>query len=308
VKAMDVLTVLKACPALTHLHIEINWLENNKRGRQYVDSAVYGDEFWEAVAEHCPHLESIEMMDGSTYQNFNMLCIAGVSDRTLQAFASLKSLRSIEFSAARVTGEGIFEWLSRVTKLTEPIGVERMLGIRLGGHQRTRLAPPRFYAEIVAFLKLLSETSEEALGAAACGAKPLLFLVNPYESKVSRAWSEPYMRDHLRPLLEAVTAKHPSLGLSVSLFGRNGDKFNRIETLTLDWRKGERERELFSDNMEEDDERDTYRDAARYEFVSDNEGDEVGEEDEDEGDVSVEDLLLWRVIMGRFLYNEDEDD
>ncbi|KAG7387368.1 hypothetical protein PHYPSEUDO_014392 [Phytophthora pseudosyringae] len=286
VSASDARAVLKACPALRRLSIDINCLQNNRPQAHYVNAAVYGDEFWEAAAEHCPLLQSIEMMDASNFQNFNVQSVSGLSDRTKGHF---------------------FEWLHCVSKLEGSVGPQRVLGVRLGGHQRTRLAPPSYYAEIVESLKLLSEISEESLGAASCRAKPLLYIVNPYELKVSRLWSKPYMRDNLRPMLEAVKAKHPSLHLSISMFGRAGDKFNRIDTLTLDWRpqEGERKRDLFFDYAEEQAERDTYLDASRYEIVSENEGDE---DEEGGGDVEMEDLLLYRAIMARFIYGEDDDD
>ncbi|KAI9984843.1 hypothetical protein PInf_006313 [Phytophthora infestans] len=138
----------------------------------------------------------------------------------------------------------------------------------------------------------LSEISEDALGAAACRTKPVIYIGNPYESKASLMWSEPYMRDQRRPMLEAVTAKHPSLTVNVSPFGREGDKFNRIESLTLNWRPEDKKRknELFFEYAEKQTERDTYVDANRYEIISDDEGDD--EEEQGEEDIETEDLLL----------------
>ncbi|POM67223.1 Hypothetical protein PHPALM_16812 [Phytophthora palmivora] len=66
--------------------------------------AVYGDEFWEAVAEYCP------------------------------------LLRSIEMKTARTTRISIIS-LFVVSKIERSICDECMLGVRLGGHQRTRLGP-----------------------------------------------------------------------------------------------------------------------------------------------------------------------
>ncbi|KAG3095175.1 hypothetical protein PI124_g18359 [Phytophthora idaei] len=113
------------------------------------------------------------------------------------------------------------------------------------------------------------------------------------------------MRDKLRPVLVAVKAKHPSLCVNVSLFGREGDKFNRIDTLTLDWRPKEsnRKNELFFDYVEEEPERETYLDAARYEIENQGDADE-----EEEGDIEMEDLLLYRAMMARFIFGHDEDD
>ncbi|KAI9984824.1 hypothetical protein PInf_006294 [Phytophthora infestans] len=188
--ASDARAVFEACPALTDHSIDIDCRQNNKPQTHYLYSAVYGDEFWEAVAEHCPLLESIEMIDA-------VQAVKELSDRTLTALASLKYLTVIDLCAVRLTGQGIFDWLCHVTKFEGSVGPERMLSVRIGGHQRTRLAQPRFYAEIVELLRLLSEISEDALGAAACRTKLLIYIGNPYESKVSRMWSESYMRDQL---------------------------------------------------------------------------------------------------------------
>ncbi|KAG6592459.1 uncharacterized protein IUM83_19286 [Phytophthora cinnamomi] len=234
----------------------------------------------------------------------------GAAVRCLSVNLGMKQLRSVELAPARLTGEGIFEYLRCVSKESETVGEERSIEIRLGGHQRTPLAPPRFYAEIVTFLRLLSEISEEELGAATCRQKPEIYIKNPYESKVDRIWCEPFMRDSLMPALEAVQAKHPSLGLGVWLFGRKGNVFSRIDFICLKWcPKSEFDRQLFHEWAEEDAERDTYRDARMYEAISDDDGHyEENDGDDDDGDdneISVQDLLLWRAIMARFT-NEDE--
>ncbi|ETI55905.1 hypothetical protein F443_01462 [Phytophthora nicotianae P1569] len=195
VSASEARAVLKACPALTSLSIDIDCIQNNNLQKQYISTAVYGDKFWETAAEYCPLLESVDMTDASIYQNFNIQCVNDLSDRTLTALAKLKYLTSVEFCAARLTGNDIFEWIRQATKFVGSVGPKRMLGVQIGGHQRaiqrTRLAPPRFYAEIVNLLRLLSEIDEESLGAASCRTKPLIYVSNPYESKVMRMWSEP---------------------------------------------------------------------------------------------------------------------
>ncbi|KAF4045925.1 hypothetical protein GN244_ATG01589 [Phytophthora infestans] len=174
--ASDARAVFEACPALTDHSIDIDCRQNNKPQTHYVSSAVYGDEFWEAVAEHCPLLESIEMIDASDHQNFSVQAVKELSDRTLTALASLKYLTVIDLCAVRLTGQGIFDWLCHVTKFEGSVGPERMLSVLIGVDQRTRLAQPRFYAAIVELLRLLSEISEAALEAAACRTKPLIYI------------------------------------------------------------------------------------------------------------------------------------
>ncbi|EGZ14239.1 hypothetical protein PHYSODRAFT_447565, partial [Phytophthora sojae] len=194
--ASEITAVPRACPALTHLSVEIDYLHNNGR-EQYVNLDLYGDEFWEAVAERCPKLQSIIMWDGSGYANFNIKSEETLTDRTLLLLAEMKSLRSIELAPARLTGQGIFEYLRRICQDKDFAEGERSVEIRMGGHMRTPVAPPRFYAEIVELLKLLAEISEEELGAVNCRQKPTIYIKNPYESQVHRHWCESYMRDML---------------------------------------------------------------------------------------------------------------
>ncbi|OWZ00424.1 hypothetical protein PHMEG_00028386, partial [Phytophthora megakarya] len=219
-------TLLRACPGLTKLLIEIQYLQNIRS--KYVNINLFGDEFWEAVAEHCPQLKTISMEDCSGYEPFTVQSIDTLTDHTLLTLATMKCLTMISLAPARLTGNGIFEFL----KLTGQSGVGRTLEIRVSGHQRTLLSPPRFYAEIVNFLKLLSEISEEDLGAVACSQKPEVYISNPYQSRVDRIWCETYMRDQLMPVLEAVKEQHPSLGLGVSTFG-TGNIFSRIAYISL---------------------------------------------------------------------------
>ncbi|EEY62359.1 uncharacterized protein PITG_14785 [Phytophthora infestans T30-4] len=98
------------------------------------------------------------------------------------------------------------------------------------GHESNRRA--KFYREIVTFLKLLAETSEEELGVAL---NPVLILTNPYNSKVRQDWCEEYMRDELLPLLRTVAENHPSLTIQVPIAGRSGHTFSRISRLCLGW-------------------------------------------------------------------------
>ncbi|KAF4131863.1 hypothetical protein GN958_ATG18896 [Phytophthora infestans] len=244
VLATEARAVFKACPALTSFFIKIDCVRNNRPESHYVNSAIYGDELWETAAMLCPLLTSIEMVDASQYPSLNSQSINGLSDRTLIALAQLKYLTSVEFCIARLTGTGIFDWLCRVAKFDGYVGPERRLRVTIGGLQHAEFCKdlPDFYGEIVVLLSLLSEVSEEGLGAASCQTKPLLEVVNPYESVVSCQWSKIYMVEKLRPLIEAVRAKHPSLQVSVSLFGQKSCQFSRIGKLTLDWqshKKGE---------------------------------------------------------------------
>ncbi|ETM02131.1 hypothetical protein L917_01349 [Phytophthora nicotianae] len=117
------------------------------------------------------------------------------------------------------------------------------------------------------------------------------------------------MRDQLRPMLDAVKEKHPSLSVNVSLFGREGDIFNWIDMLTSNWRAEEssHKNELFFDYVEEQTVHDTYFDPLTYEIVSKNEGDDEGEVEERDNELVVRGLLLFRA-MARLMNGVREGD
>ncbi|KAE9354761.1 hypothetical protein PF008_g4373 [Phytophthora fragariae] len=252
---------LRACPALMKLYIEIDHYTNEESHERYVDPFVYGDEFWEAVAQYCPLLEAIEMLDSSDQPLYNMRPIDTMTSRTLVALADLKWLRQCTIGPARLADNDIFEYLCRASSTGGHVA-EREFNISIGGHESNRLA--KFYAVVVVFLKLLAETSEETLGAASCSMKPHLHITNPYNSKVRQIWAEGYMRDELKPVLAVVREKHPSMAIEVSIGGRNGNKFNLIRGLSLTWRSRSRRRTLFRDIDGETTGRDSDSDVSIY--------------------------------------------
>ncbi|KAG4060185.1 hypothetical protein PC123_g4910 [Phytophthora cactorum] len=171
---------LRGCPALKMLIIEIDHSKNEESYDRYADPFVCGDEFWKAVATHCPRLETIDMVDSLIHPLFNMRPIDTLTTRTLVTLAGLKSLRHCILAPARHTGEAIFEYLRCVSRSQSSVA-KRAIDISIGGHEKDRLA--KFYREIMAILRFLADTSEEELGAARCATKHLLTITYPYTSK-----------------------------------------------------------------------------------------------------------------------------
>ncbi|KAF4034143.1 hypothetical protein GN244_ATG13912 [Phytophthora infestans] len=229
---------LRGCPALKKLIIEIDY---SKIQHRKVGSSVYGDEFWTAVARHCPRLEIIDMVDSSMHPLFNKRPIQTLTERTLVTLAGMKWLRYCTLAPARLTGKTVFEYLLCVVGSDSCVS-KRTIDISIGGHESNRRA--KFYREIVTFLKLLAETSEEELGVAL---NPVLILTNPYNSKVRQDWCEEYMRDELLPLLRTVAENHPSLTIQVPIAGRSGHTFSRISRLCLGWGQTKSSVNLFVD-------------------------------------------------------------
>ncbi|EGZ14138.1 hypothetical protein PHYSODRAFT_458067, partial [Phytophthora sojae] len=194
-RATDASTVLRACPSLTELHIEIDFCINNERPDPYVNTDVYGDAFWEAAATHCSLLETIMVSDVAGREYVKVRPFETQTDRTLLILAGLKRLSKCHLPPARLTGSGIFAYLRRVSEMEGLVGQERHLTIAIGGRQREKVAS--FYKVIVNLLKLLSETREEDLDAALCRTKTKLHIENPYYRKADSSWCEEYMRDKL---------------------------------------------------------------------------------------------------------------
>ncbi|KAE9084959.1 hypothetical protein PF010_g20634 [Phytophthora fragariae] len=266
-------SALKGCPALTTLLIQIDYYVNEDpelEGR-YVNADVYGDIFWEAVAEYCPLLESIEMIGSSFRRTYNVWPIHTLTGRTLLVLAGLKRLSALELAPARLTGKDIFEYIRCLSKVEDTMGTQQDIHLEIGGHERATFSLPSFYLESLTLLVLLSQESEESLGASTCRQKPVVHVWNPYRSRVSPPWSYGYLTKDLRTALEAVKEAHPSLGVAVHIQGRDEGKFSRIERITLDWSHPHNQ-DVFFDMA--DDEDATYLEASVFEVNSGLESDE----------------------------------
>ncbi|KAE9300397.1 hypothetical protein PR003_g22755 [Phytophthora rubi] len=232
-------SALKRCPALTTLFIQIDYYDSEDshelEGR-YVNADVYGDTFWEAVAEYCPLLESIEMIDPSSYRTYNVFPIETLTGRTLLALAGLTRLSAVELAPARLIGEDIFEYIRCLSKVEDTMGTQQDIHLKVGGHERATFSLPSFYLESLTLLVLLSQESEESLGASTCRQKPVVHVWNPYRSRVSPPWSYGYLTKDLRTALEAVKEAHPSLGVAVHIQGRDF-QFSGLSFKTQDRRE-----------------------------------------------------------------------
>ncbi|GMG18232.1 unnamed protein product [Phytophthora fragariaefolia] len=232
----SIFEILTGCPALTTLVIQIDLYRNEdpQYGENYVNTNVYGDEFWETVAIYCPLLESIEMIDSSYWCRNKVWPIQNLTGRTLLALADLKSLSRITLPPSRLTGKDIFEYVRRVSRIQDEAETQRVINLSIGGYIRYPIHS--FYSETIALLTLLSEETEDSLGAASCRQSPIINVWNPYISNAHGIRLRVYFSNVLQPTLNAVQASHPSLGLSVYILGRNGTMFDRIDKITLNWR------------------------------------------------------------------------
>ncbi|KAE8901956.1 hypothetical protein PF002_g10416 [Phytophthora fragariae] len=224
VLATDVAAVMKACPALTRLFIEIHHLGGYRTDEFYEDVEVYGDVFWAAVARHCPDLKEIRVSNCSDHDDIHIIFVKTLTDRALMHLAGLPYLLECSLPPGRVTGRSIFEYIRCVSNTKNLVGNKRSILIGIGGITRNPVEMPTFYLEIVELLKLLAEIDEKSLGAASCHPKPCARVDHPYEFCPNFAWFDTYIRDEVRPLLKTVQGKHPSLKVDIDTSGSEIDK------------------------------------------------------------------------------------
>ncbi|EGZ14274.1 hypothetical protein PHYSODRAFT_513228, partial [Phytophthora sojae] len=198
VRASDVAAVLKACPALTMLSIEMHHLGGYRTDEMYEDVEVYGDVFWESAARHCPNLERISVST-CDHDDYHTIIAKTLTDRTLMHLAELPYLLKCDLPLGRVTGRGVFEYIRLVSKTTDLIGNKRSILISIGGVKRKPVEMPVSHSEILELMKLLAETDEVSLGAAFCHPKPNVVVYRPYEFSPGRAWLSTYTQNELRP-------------------------------------------------------------------------------------------------------------
>uniref|UniRef100_H3GMZ3 F-box domain-containing protein n=1 Tax=Phytophthora ramorum TaxID=164328 RepID=H3GMZ3_PHYRM len=245
-RAQELDTIFKACPALTSIMINV---ELKGRSSVHFDIDVFGDVFWESVADNCPLLERIMIKNWA--DELVPDPIHTFTDASLLKMANLKYVYAVETHlAVMCTGNGIFEYLRRVLGSDTTNGDWRELTLRLGGQANGNSGLPSFYREIATLLRLLSETSEETFGAASNKQKFEVYLVNPLRSMVSRQWGATYMREQLIPLINSVRKVHPTLKATAYLNGKSGDSFKRFDRLNLIWRPDYSDSGLFVNEEE----------------------------------------------------------
>ncbi|KAF4038955.1 hypothetical protein GN244_ATG08938 [Phytophthora infestans] len=266
--ANDVIAIFKGCPGLTELEVAIDEEKNMNDLAPLLDADIFGDKFWEAVAQSCPLLQSVYVHDCSAYGGSRIVRpIETFTDRGLLALAEHSRLASIELSAVCCSGDGVFQFLQRFFRMKHYVGGNRTLDLSLAGpiYHDTALPHP-FYLELMTLLKHLAKTSEEELGASSCSFKASLNIFNPHSASVDKDWSVSYVRDELNPILEKVASAHPSLDLHIILCRDNDESFRLIEHLELDWCPGSQEGEIFFEN----------------EYLGDSDNNDGGSDEEDE--------------------------
>ncbi|KAL4125609.1 hypothetical protein PRIC2_009191 [Phytophthora ramorum] len=247
-KGSRIETMLKAVYSSLERCITIN-VELKGRSSVHFDIDVFGDVFWESVADDCPLLERI--MIKNCADDLVPDPIHTFTDASLLKMANLKYVYAVETHlAVMCTGNGIFEYLRRVLGSDTTNGDWRELTLRLGGQANGNSGLPSFYREIATLLRLLSETSEETFGAASNKQKFEVYLVNPLRSMVSRQWGATYMREQLIPLINSVRKVHPTLKATAYLNGKSGDSFKRFDRLNLIWRPDYSDSGLFVNEEE----------------------------------------------------------
>ncbi|KAE9011826.1 hypothetical protein PF010_g12546 [Phytophthora fragariae] len=253
-RAKHIAAVFSGCPELTNLTVGIDLQDYTDSPTRHFKIDAFGDEFWGAVAAHCPLLERFAIRNCANFEVLSVSPIRTFTDAALLSLADLEYLYSIETNAAVMcTGNGFFEYMHRVLAANTCYEDWRLLELSLGGQENGFFGVPRFYTVVIDLLRRLAEISEEDFGAAASSQKLDVYLSNPYHTKVSQQWSAVYMREQLRPLMNRVKEVHPSLSLNASVLNRSRDSFTKMDMFSLSWHPRNADRDMFYNSVDDTD-------------------------------------------------------
>ncbi|ETN20847.1 hypothetical protein PPTG_01226 [Phytophthora nicotianae INRA-310] len=240
-KATDVSSALKGCPALDDLEIELYHpvddddleYDNPYEDEDIADFPedevlnidIYDDKFCETLVKYCPLLRKFSIWEVAEGHNSYLRPIRTFTDQGLQALAKLKYLTRMELRTINCTGNGVFEFLNGLSD--EFLGL-RTFQICLGGYPSD--CKQAFYNAIPELLKQLEARSPEELGWGS--RKFILRLMNSHFNIVEPDWSQHYLRD-LERVVENVKKLHPNLRLRITTSGRRGSTFGSIIELGL---------------------------------------------------------------------------
>ncbi|RLN51166.1 hypothetical protein BBJ28_00012366 [Nothophytophthora sp. Chile5] len=239
-QATDASTVLKGCPALDDLEIELyHPVDLDEIGyvdpyddetedfpdQEMLNIDIFDDRFCESLATNCPLLTSFSIWEVAEGQNCKLTPIRTFTDLGLVALARLKFLNAMQLRTVNCTGNGVFEFLNN---LSDEFMGQRTFQICVGGSPgEFKLA---FYNAIPELLMQLASTSAEDLPLAR--QKFVLRMMNSSLESVEAEWSETYLRG-LEPWVTRVKEAHPSLRLRITTTGRRGNTFRSIIELGL---------------------------------------------------------------------------
>lgn len=226
---------MKGCPALEDLEIALyHPVDGDEMGYDDFDEAeadefpidevlnidIFGDQFCETLAKHCPLLTSFSIWEVAEGKNGNLTPIRTFTDRGLVALAQLKYLTRMELRTINCSGNGVFEFLKN---LSDELTGLRTFQICVGGHPSdSRLA---FYNVLSELLMQLEAWTPEELSWGR--RKFVLRLMNSSLQSVDSAWSQQYLRG-LEPLVKNVKKLHPNLRFRITTSGRRGQTFRSI--------------------------------------------------------------------------------
>ncbi|KAE8878727.1 hypothetical protein PF002_g14800 [Phytophthora fragariae] len=239
-KATDPSSALKGCPALEDLEIELyHPVDGDEMGyddfdedesdefpdHEVLDIDIFGDQFCETLAKHCPLLTAFSIWEVAEGKNGNLTPIRTFTDRGLVALAQLKYLTRMELRIINCSGNGVFEFLKN---LSDEFTGLRTFQICVGGHpSESRLA---FYNVLSELLMQLETTTPEELSWGR--RKFVLRLMNSNFDSVDPIWSQQYLRG-LEPLVRNVKNMHPNMRFRITTSGRRGSTFRSIIELGI---------------------------------------------------------------------------
>ncbi|KAG7401337.1 hypothetical protein PHYBOEH_001753 [Phytophthora boehmeriae] len=236
--ATDASPALRGCPSLTEIEIALHHpLEEDEledpfnRERLYfpdddmVNMEIFSDRFWETLASQCPLITRIALWEVVEGQTGDISPIFSFTNRGFIALAQLKYLEFMELRPVNCTGNGIFEFLDR---LSDEFTGQRTFEICVGGGVvGTQLL---FYEAVMSLLTRVADTLPRNLRLV--DRKFVLRLKNYCLGYAEKDWSVDYLK-RLRRLVAQVKETHPALRVRITCQGFNGNSFKSMIELGL---------------------------------------------------------------------------
>ncbi|GLE00485.1 hypothetical protein PINS_up009242 [Pythium insidiosum] len=223
--ARNAAAVLSACPALKKLTIHIQSLGVDYR--DFMDQEIFGDDFCEALAMHCPLLEILHIGDTRLQKPGNTTPIMAFTDRALDALRSLPYLLSVRTKATNFTGQGLFSLLEYGQYGTT---IDRAIDLYVG--DTTGPTKMAFYDVLESFLTCLTQPSQKLTF---LDRRIALRIRNGNDETVERAWSKSYLT-RIKALVEKFEHRRRGARLHISTQGTDSQltRFDVLNSFCLE--------------------------------------------------------------------------
>ncbi|TMW62478.1 hypothetical protein Poli38472_005096 [Pythium oligandrum] len=230
--------VLRACPALKELEMAVYHpgdgsdeseifefgydlgprpVKTAVPAHEMLNEEMYGDEFVETLARHCPDLERFTIWN---VLGVSARAIMTFTDRAFEALATLRYLTYMEIKSVNITGNGLFTLLNN-----HPIAYSTQRCYVIGVGDTSGSTEMAFYGVVETLLATLAAHT----GTLPCeDPRVVLRLQNANATgKVDKAWSSAYLT-RIKKLVAVIKQNHPTVRLRVAGWRMTDTEFEQL--------------------------------------------------------------------------------